>query len=89
MYRFAFVHFPARLSPIAAAGLEALRQGLRELGWIEGKHFVIELRLAESEEKLPEMAAQVVREKFDLISLSETLLWRSPSRRRPRLSRSL
>ena len=67
MSRIAYVQFPTRLSPIAAAGLEALRQGLRDLGRIEGKDYVIELRMAESEEKLPEMSAQVVREKFDLI----------------------
>jgi len=72
--RIAFVHYPARLSPVALAGLEALRQGLRDLGWNEGKDFVIELRLAESEEKLPELSAQVVREKFDLIVLGNTLV---------------
>jgi len=70
--RIAFVHFPARLSPTALAGLEALRHGLRELGWIEGKKLVIELRLAESEEKLPEISAQVVREEFDLIVVANT-----------------
>jgi len=72
-HRIAYVQFPTRLSPIAAAGLEALRQGLRDLGWIEGKDYVIELRMAESEEKLPEMSAQVVREKFDLIVVGNTL----------------
>jgi putative ABC transport system substrate-binding protein len=73
MSRIAYVNYPARLNATAAAGLEALRQGLRELGWIEGKNFVIELRLAASEEKLPEMSAQVVRENFDLIVVSNTL----------------
>src|SRR5512139_2713932 len=72
--RIAFVHYPARLSPVALAGLESLRHGLRDLGWIEGKDFVIELRLAESEKNLPEMSAQVVREKFDLIVLGNTLV---------------
>jgi ABC-type uncharacterized transport system substrate-binding protein len=71
--RIAFVHYGTRLSAIAAAGLEALRQGMRDLGWIEGKDFVIELRLAASEEKLPEISAQVVREKFHLIVVSNTL----------------
>jgi putative ABC transport system substrate-binding protein len=33
---------------------------------------VIELRMAESEDKLPEMSAQVVREKFDLIVVGNT-----------------
>lgn len=73
MSRIAYVQFPTRLSPIAAAGLEALRQGLRDLGRIEGKDYVIELRMAESEERLPEMSAQVVREKFDLIVVGNTL----------------
>jgi len=71
-YRITFLSFPARLSPTGAAGLEALRQGLRDLGRIQGKDYVIELRLAESEEKLPEMSAQVVREKFDLIVVGNT-----------------
>jgi len=43
----AFVHFP-RGCPPRIGRLEALRHGLRELGWIEGKNLVIELRLAES-----------------------------------------
>ena len=73
MSRIAFVHFPSRLTTTSAAGLEAVRHVLRDRGWIEGKHFVIELRLAESEEKLPEMSAQVVREKFDLIVTTNTL----------------
>jgi putative ABC transport system substrate-binding protein len=72
MSRIAYVQFPTRLSPIATAGLEALRQGLRDLGRIEGKDYVIELRMAESEDKLPEMSAQVVREKFDLIVVGNT-----------------
>jgi putative ABC transport system substrate-binding protein len=46
---------------------------MRDLGWSEGRDFGIEVRLAASEEKLPEMAAQVVREKFDLIVVSNTL----------------
>ena len=72
-HRIAFVHYGTRLSAIAAAGLEAFRQGMRDLGWSEGKDFVLEVRLGESEEKLPEVSAQVVREKFDLIVVSNTL----------------
>ena len=71
-HRIAYVHFPSRLTATSAAGLDVLRQVLRQRGWIEGKDYVIELRLAESEEKLPEMSAQVVRENFDLIVTTNT-----------------
>jgi putative tryptophan/tyrosine transport system substrate-binding protein len=71
-YRIAYVSFPAKLNAIAVAGLEALRQGLRDLGRIEGRDYTIELRLAASEEKLPALARQVVRERSDLILVSNT-----------------
>jgi putative ABC transport system substrate-binding protein len=73
MHRIAFVHFPERLTATASAGLETFRQALREYGWIEGKNYVLELRLGASEEKLPEVSAQVVREKFDLVLVTNTL----------------
>jgi ABC-type uncharacterized transport system substrate-binding protein len=48
--------------------LEAFRQELRKLGWIEGKNFNIEYRFAEQKsERLPELAADLVRLKVDLI----------------------
>jgi len=48
--------------------VEAFRQGLRELGYIEGKNIVIELRSAEGEEgRLPALVAELVRLKIDII----------------------
>jgi putative ABC transport system substrate-binding protein len=48
--------------------LEAFRQELSKLGWIEGKNFTIEYRFAEGKlERLPELAADLVRLKVDLI----------------------
>lgn len=73
VYRMAFLHFPARLNTNSAAGLEAFRQALRDLGWTEGKNYVIDLRLGESDEKLPEVAVQVVRDKYDIILVTNTL----------------
>ena len=51
--------------------LEAFRQELRKLGWIEGKNIPIEYRFAEQKlERLPELAAELVRLKVDLIVTS-------------------
>jgi len=53
--------------------LEAFRQELRKLGWIEGKNIAIEYRFAEQKpERLPELAADLVRLKVDLIVVSAT-----------------
>ena len=47
---------------------EALRQELSKLGWIEGKNIAIEYRFAEGKnDRLPELAAHLVRLKVDLI----------------------
>ena len=72
MHRIAYVHFPDRLTVTSLAGLELFRQALREHGWIEGKNYALETRLGASEDRLPEVSAQVVREKFDLIVVTNT-----------------
>jgi putative tryptophan/tyrosine transport system substrate-binding protein len=47
---------------------EAFRQGLRELGYVEGKNIVIEWRSAEGKrDRLPSLAAELVRLKVDII----------------------
>ena len=55
-----------------AGFLEAFRQELRKLGWIEGKNIMIEYRFGENKgpERLPELAADLVRLKVDLIVTS-------------------
>jgi putative ABC transport system substrate-binding protein len=48
--------------------IEALRQGLKELGYIEGKNIFIEYRFAEAKsDRLPELARDLVRLKVDII----------------------
>jgi ABC-type uncharacterized transport system substrate-binding protein len=47
--------------------VEALRAGLRQLGYIEGKNIVIEFRWAEAINQLPELAAELIRMNVDVI----------------------
>ena len=59
----------------AAPLLEAFRQGLRELGYVEGKTFVLEVRHAEGRfERLPELARELVGLKVDVIVASSDLV---------------
>jgi putative ABC transport system substrate-binding protein len=53
--------------------VETFRQELSKLGWIEGKNITIEYRFAEGKnDRLPELAADLVRLKVDLIVASGT-----------------
>ena len=50
------------------ARIEAFLQGLRDLGYMEGKNIVIEYRFAEGKlDRLPALAAELVRLKVDVI----------------------
>jgi putative tryptophan/tyrosine transport system substrate-binding protein len=66
------------LDPSTASGsavlLEAFRQELSKLGWIEGKNITIEYRFGENKgsARLPELAADLVRLKVDLILVADT-----------------
>jgi putative tryptophan/tyrosine transport system substrate-binding protein len=68
---------PAKVARIGYLGLgpasawssrvEALRAGLRDLGWVEGRNIVIEFRWADRVEQLPGLAAELVRMHVDVI----------------------
>jgi len=66
VYRIGFL---GAASPSGYAPLvEALRLGLRDLGYVEGKNLAIEYRWAEGKyDRLPDLAAELVRQKVDLI----------------------
>jgi putative ABC transport system substrate-binding protein len=51
-----------------AANLAALRQGLQELGYVEGQNYVLEYRSADGQaERFSSLAAELVRARVDLI----------------------
>jgi putative ABC transport system substrate-binding protein len=57
----------------ASARIDAFRQGLRDLGYIEGQNLIIEYRYAEGKlDRLPELAAELVRLKVDAIFVQST-----------------
>lgn len=63
------------LSPTSAdeRPVAAFRQGLRELGWIEGQNIVIEHRNAGAHvHRLPQLAAELVRLNVDIIAAGPT-----------------
>ena len=64
------------LSDHCAARLKAFQQGLRDVGYVEGKNIVYEYRYAERKiDRLPALAAELVRLKVDVIA---TMLARNP-----------
>jgi putative ABC transport system substrate-binding protein len=64
------------LGPAAAQSrrVKALRAGLRDLGFVEGKNIVIEFRWADTVDQLPELAAELVRMKVDVIFASSSTM---------------
>jgi putative tryptophan/tyrosine transport system substrate-binding protein len=55
-------------SPFGEGGLAAFRQGMRDLGYAEGRNITIEPRWAEGRfERLPDLAAELVRLKVGVI----------------------
>jgi len=64
-YRIGFVWDSPTVWPHA---LEAFRQGLRELGWVEGQNIIVEYRWAEGRfDRLPGLMTELVHLKVDLI----------------------
>ena len=66
MYRIGYLSTPNRAS--VARGVDAFVQALAKLGWVEGGNMRIDYRWAEGQvDRLPELAAELVRLKVDVI----------------------
>jgi putative tryptophan/tyrosine transport system substrate-binding protein len=77
--KIARVGYLVPASPVAiAARRDAFRQGLRELGYVEGKNVVIEYRYAEGRtERLRQLAAELARLKVDVIVTTSSVSTRA------------
>ena len=61
-------YLSSRDPALESARSEAIRLALRELGYIEGQNIAIEYRYAEGKpDRIPELAAELVRLKVDII----------------------
>ncbi len=57
----------------SASQFKALQQGLRELGYVEGKNIILQYRYADGQlDRLPDLAAELVRVKVDIILTRST-----------------
>jgi putative ABC transport system substrate-binding protein len=64
--RIAFISLNS--ADTAQFGLDALRRGLRERGWVDGRNIVIEIRYADGiVDRLPAYVAEMIRLKVDVI----------------------
>jgi putative ABC transport system substrate-binding protein len=71
------VYLSASSGSANAARYEAFRQGLRDLGYVEGKNIVVEWRHAEGKpDHFPGLAAELVRRKVDVIVSSGSITTR-------------
>ena len=67
-YRIGYMITPPLESAEARTLQDALRQGLREHGYVEGRNIVVEVRSADGNvDRFPSLAAELVRLKVDLI----------------------
>ena len=71
--RIGFLSASSLADPRTQTFVDAFRQSLRDLGWVEGQNVVIEYRWAEDKtERLPELAADLAQRKVDILLAATT-----------------
>jgi putative ABC transport system substrate-binding protein len=73
-----FIYFGSRHSAIEAGRYPAFVQGMRELGYVEGKNLVIEARFADGKpERTPPLAAELMKLNPDVIVATGSATYRA------------
>ena len=72
--RIGYLGLGSGLPSAYANRVEALRSGLRALGWIEGKTITVEFRWAERVDQVPALASELVRMQVDVIFANSSTL---------------
>ena len=68
IWRIGYVSGGGDPLPLPGFHVEAFRQGLRDLGYIEGKNILIEYRYVEGKlERIPSLVAELVQLKVDVL----------------------
>ena len=76
--RIGFLSYASRQSSLDTGRYDAFIQGMSELGYVEGKNFIIEARFADGKpERLSALAAELVRLKVDVIVATGTPVYRT------------
>jgi putative ABC transport system substrate-binding protein len=84
--RIGFLSDASVLGPLPPEFFEAFRQGLRELGWVEGRNVIVDFRAAKTVEERPVVVAELMRLKPDVIVTDRAGVWLvhpSPPKPRP------
>jgi len=76
--RIGFFYYGSRQSSLDTGRYNAFVQGMGELGYVEGTNFIIEARFGDGKaERLPALAAELVRLKVDVIVATGTPVYRA------------
>ena len=78
VWRVGFFYFGSRESSFSSGRYNAFLEGMRELGYVEGKNLSIEGRFGDSKsERLPSLAAELVGMKVDAIVATGSPVYRA------------